>query len=175
MAGEAQLRLHRPGGNSRKDQPRNNAVAVLCAVGVTLLGSTLPTRRLTTSGCARQCRWHWTWRQLTIHTSFKGGAISTPHGKVGTAQKGLFVPFEEWPEEVKKGYRYDLEGAENLLDEAGYPRGADGTIRFKTSVILHANAVMELLCNWRLHTGVRLALIWRFRYLSTGAEFGAVL
>ena len=60
---------------------------------------------------------------------------------VGTAQKGLFVPFEEWPDEVKKGHRYDLEGAENLLDEAGYPRGADGT-RFKTSVILHPNELL---------------------------------
>ena len=28
-------------------------------------------------------------------------------------------------------YYYDPEGAEKLLDEAGYPRGADG-IRFKT-------------------------------------------
>ena len=41
------------------------------------------------------------------------------------------IPFEEWPEEVKKGYQYDPEGAEVLLDAAGYPRGADGT-RFKT-------------------------------------------
>ena len=31
-AGEAQLRTIRPGGKSRKQQPRNNAVAVLCAV-----------------------------------------------------------------------------------------------------------------------------------------------
>ena len=44
--------------------------------------------------------------------------------------KGYSTPFEEWPEELKQYYRYDPEGAEKLLDEAGYPRGADG-LRFK--------------------------------------------
>ena len=41
------------------------------------------------------------------------------------------MPYEEWPEDVKQYYRYDPEAAEKLLDEAGYPRGADG-VRFKT-------------------------------------------
>ncbi len=45
--------------------------------------------------------------------------------------KGYYTPFEEWPEELKQYYRYDPEGAEKLLDEAGYPRGADG-VRFQT-------------------------------------------
>ncbi len=45
--------------------------------------------------------------------------------------KGYHIPFEEWDEEVKQYYRYDPEAAEKLLDEAGYPRGADGT-RFET-------------------------------------------
>ena len=44
---------------------------------------------------------------------------------------GYAVPFDEWPEETKQYYRYDPEEAERLLDEAGYPRGADGT-RFST-------------------------------------------
>ena len=44
---------------------------------------------------------------------------------------GYAVPFEEWPEETQQYYRYDPEEAERLLDEAGYPRGADGT-RFST-------------------------------------------
>ena len=89
------------------------------------------------------------------------------------SSEGLFVPFEEWPDEVKKGHRYDLEGAENLLDEAGYPRGADGT-RFKTSVILHANAVLsyyELAASYWSELGIDLEI----QVLSTGAEFGAVL
>ena len=62
---------------------------------------------------------------------FQGLAKTTPHGQAGDDLIGFMIPFEEWPEEVKKGYMYDLEGAERLLDEAGYPRDADGT-RFKT-------------------------------------------
>ena len=64
-------------------------------------------------------------------TLWKGQADATPQGMVGV--KGYMVPFDEWPEEVKQYYTYDPEGAEKLLDEAGYTRGADGT-RFKTSL-----------------------------------------
>ena len=71
----------------------------------------------------------------TINTTFfRGRADTTPHGYVGESNTGFFIPFDEWPEEVKKGYMYDPEGAEQLLDEAGYPRGTDG-IRFKTSYV----------------------------------------
>ena len=62
---------------------------------------------------------------------YKGTSAWQPQGIIGEGVSGYFTPFEEWPEEVKSGYRYDPAGAEALLDEAGYPRGADGT-RFKT-------------------------------------------
>ena len=55
----------------------------------------------------------------------------TPWGYAGPGTKGFFVPYAEWPEEVKEGYRYDPAEAGRLLDEAGYERDADG-IRFKT-------------------------------------------
>ena len=64
-------------------------------------------------------------------TYYKGLADWIPQGFIGTGLTDYFVPFEEWPEEVKQYYIYDPEGAEALLDAAGYPRGADG-IRFKT-------------------------------------------
>ena len=62
---------------------------------------------------------------------YKGTSMWQPQGLIGEGVSGFFTPFDEWPEAVKKGYMYDPEGAEALLDEAGYPRGADGT-RFKT-------------------------------------------
>ena len=65
------------------------------------------------------------------NTYYKGTAMWKPQGLVGESIGAYFTPFDEWPEEVKKGYMYDPAGAEALLDEAGYPRGSDGT-RFKT-------------------------------------------
>ena len=64
-------------------------------------------------------------------TYYKGFAKWQPQGIEGDGLTGYFSPFEGWPEAVKQGYRYDPEGAEKFLDEAGYPRGADD-IRFKT-------------------------------------------
>ncbi len=58
-----------------------------------------------------------------------------PQGQIANDVAGG-IPFEEWPEELKKGYMYDPEGAENLLDEAGYQRGSDG-IRFKTKLVIY--------------------------------------
>ena len=61
----------------------------------------------------------------------QGWGDASPVGGVGKAVLGYFMPYEEWPEDIKQYYRYDPEAAEKLLDEAGYPRGADG-VRFKT-------------------------------------------
>ena len=67
--------------------------------------------------------------ETAVATYWKGQANATPQGLVGV--KGYYIPFEKWDEEVKQYYRYDPEAAEELLDEAGYTRGADGT-RFQT-------------------------------------------
>ncbi len=64
-------------------------------------------------------------------TYFKGVANTTPVGQIGFNVVGYFKPSAEWPEAIKQYYRYDPEAAGKLLDEAGYPKGADG-IRFKT-------------------------------------------
>ena len=66
------------------------------------------------------------------NTFFRGLGDTTPSGWIGRNVIGYRVEPEDWPEKVKEGYRYDPAGAEKLLDEAGYPRGADG-VRFKTA------------------------------------------
>ena len=74
--------------------------------------------------------------ETIANTFFKGYANWEPRGVVGDSLKGYYVPYEEWPEEIKERYTYDPAAAEALLDEAGFTRGADG-IRFKTSCLAH--------------------------------------
>ena len=74
----------------------------------------------------------------TINDTYFGGFSDWENPRwIGI--KGGYTPFEEWPEELKQYYRYDPEGAEKLLDEAGYPRAADG-IRF-TAEYLHRDVI----------------------------------
>ena len=69
-------------------------------------------------------------------TYFSGNAKVVPQGRVGDGILGGYRnAFEEWPEEVKQYWRYDPEGAEKLLDEAGFPRGADG-VRFTLPILM---------------------------------------
>ena len=69
---------------------------------------------------------------------FKGYADIIPQGQLSRSISQAIIPFEDWPEEIKKVFDYDPEGAEALLDEAGFPRGADG-VRFKTDFTQNAN------------------------------------
>ena len=65
---------------------------------------------------------------------YKGFADTIPQGQLNRSFAEAVTEFEDWPEDVKRVFDYDPEGAEALLDEAGYPRGADGT-RFKTVMV----------------------------------------
>ena len=81
-----------------------------------------------------------------ITDSYYGGdAYRIPHGYVTVAATGQYVPYAEWPEELKWQYEYDPAEAERLLDEAGYPRGADG-IRFEAGwdVVPHWGEDLDL-------------------------------
>ena len=71
----------------------------------------------------------------TINNAYyQGYADIIPQGQLTRLNSQAVIQFEEWPEDVKKVFDYDPEGAEALLDEAGYKRGADG-IRFKTELL----------------------------------------
>ena len=92
-------------------------------------------------------------------TYYKGYSDTIPRGRVGRGMKGAFL-FEEWPEELKKGYTYDAAGAEALLDEAGYPRGDDG-MRFKTTMLawpFHDLNLVELQAAYWREIGVDVDL-----------------
>ena len=70
--------------------------------------------------------------EVIASTYYAGYADPTPWGVAPPGAKGYYIPYEDWPVEVKWIYEYDPDEAERLLDEAGYERGADG-IRFKTN------------------------------------------
>ena len=63
-------------------------------------------------------------------TLFDGLGDTTPYGVVGPGVPGYFIPFEEWPQELKDNHGYDPERAKQLLAEAGYPNG------FETAAVL---------------------------------------
>ena len=121
-----------PGGptpNSRSGQ--FTVGRITCSAWTTLI------RPLTTSGCARQCRWHLNLEE--INSAYFGGycRYDTSGAVEPVNDRACSFQFEEWPEDVRKVFDYDPKGAEALLDEAGYPRGADGT-RF-TVEFMHLN------------------------------------
>ena len=92
---------------------------------------------------------------------FKGQGNWIPHGMVGDSLKGYYIPYEQWPKTLQEEFAYDPEEAERLLDEAGYPRGADG-IRFKSQLLryeVHDISYPELVTEYWRRIGVEV-LIW---------------
>ncbi|MDE0022987.1 MAG: ABC transporter substrate-binding protein [Spirochaetaceae bacterium] len=92
---------------------------------------------------------------------FLGFGDWQPMGSVGPAVTGYNNPFDTWPEELKKFWSYDPAGAERLLDEAGYPRGADG-VRFETSIMTNGDrgdvGYMELVAGYWKEIGVEVEI-----------------
>ena len=91
---------------------------------------------------------------------WQGRGRTIPEAYTAIDLVGYSPPFDEWPEEIKKYYRYDPAEAEKLLDDAGYPRGADG-IRFKTNIEvrdLYDINKFEILAEQLLEVGIDVDL-----------------
>ncbi|HUV44582.1 MAG TPA: ABC transporter substrate-binding protein [Dehalococcoidales bacterium] len=56
-------------------------------------------------------------------TYYEGLADPTPYGQVGMACVGYYLPYSQWTDEWKAGYEYNLQGAKDLMAQAGYPNG----------------------------------------------------
>ncbi len=89
---------------------------------------------------------------------FYGYGEWQPMGPLGPSWVGWNNPFDTWPDEVKKFWSsYDPAAAERLLDEAGYPRAADG-VRFRTSILTNGDrsdlGFMELVAGYWKEIGV---------------------
>ena len=84
-----------------------------------------------------------------------------PMGPLGSSWVGYNNPFDTWPEGVKKFWFYDPAAAERLLDEAGYPRGANG-VRFKTEILTNAErsdvGYIELVAGYWKEIGVEVEI-----------------
>ena len=73
----------------------------------------------------------------TIAKSYYGGTVDpTPMGLSGLP--GYYIPFNEWPQEIKDVHTYNPAGAKKLLTEAGYPNG------FKTKLVITASNEPDL-------------------------------
>ena len=109
-------------------------------------------------------------RETISASYFRGRGRPAPYGLIRQNQTGIAWPYEEWPEEVKREYEYHPEEAEALLDEAGYPRGADG-VRFEVK-LAHFDRFEpthpELIMGYFEAIGVASELV-----VQTTAEMGA--
>ena len=86
-------------------------------------------------------------------TYWRGYADPIPQGL--TKKTGYFTPFEEWPEEVKKSYRYDPGRAKQLLANAGYSKGFKTTLDFAP---LASIAYAELAADYWAKIGVKVKI-----------------
>ena len=109
-----------------------------------------------------------------LSLSMQGWGDASLVGPIGKSVVGYFMPAEQWPDEVKQWYRYDPEAAEKLLDEAGYPRGADGK---RMSVIFqkyefvdlgYYQIAMDYL--WQIGIDVEIRIVPRAEWGKMGQE-----
>ena len=78
--------------------------------------------------------------QLAVDTEginqalFGGLGANTPSAIVGEEAIGFYIPYEEWPDQLKADYGYDPARAKKLLAEAGYPDGFKTVLNYRKAV-----------------------------------------
>jgi peptide/nickel transport system substrate-binding protein len=76
----------------------------------------------------------------SIATNYYGGtAQPTPLSLTSYYEKGLGYPYDQWPQDLKDQYAYNVTAAKKLLADAGFPNG------FKTDVVADASGDLDLL------------------------------
>lgn len=75
---------------------------------------------------------------------YKGYALGEPTGLLSPLiGEDWSVPYEDWPEDLKAEYTYDVAGARQLLAEAGYPDGFEVNLLSSTSDATDVQQIMK--------------------------------
>ena len=96
---------------------------------------------------------------------YYGMANPTPTGFITSLAPGMFIPFDEWPADVKAQYEYDPAEAERLLDEAGYPRDSGTGVRF--------DAGWDLKAEWAEDVDLALLAASYWKKIGVNVEINA--
>ena len=75
--------------------------------------------------------------------AFHGGQSILYGWPLSPSFPAFYTPLQDQPESVRENYTYNPEMAGQLLDEAGMPRGADGT-RFSVELMINNENQVEL-------------------------------
>ena len=92
----------------------------------------------------------------TIAKTYYGGFVDgTPYGIITPALKGFYIPYSEWPADVKAGYAYNPDGAKKLLSEAGFPNGFKCTLTASTNADLD---IFQILKSYLANIGIDMTI-----------------
>ncbi|UCD08666.1 MAG: ABC transporter substrate-binding protein [Dehalococcoidales bacterium] len=99
-----------------------------------------------------------------------GAMLGYPFGPTPSYEP-YFVPLEDMPEEVKMLYRYDPEGAKELLTEAGYPEGFKAVITCTSAQADYLSIIKEYLAAVNIDLELLVVEASAFNGLRSNREY----